>query len=274
MCGGTNHRTVFRENGIDILRCQRCQHTFSSFAADPYYAGFWGEGIDGAPSPYWSVARRRMHLDFANRFLAGRGGRLLDMGCGLGFFLRAVSAYPAWERHGCEISPAAARYAVERLGQNVICARLEATNLPPDSFDLITLWDVLEHLIRPDPVLRHCHALLRDGGVCFVRSPNIGVQLPRARILQLLPIKPPTVGYLQPRDHLHHYSMASLRHLLERNGFSDIEFVHLHPIDSEGVVGRVKVGAYRVVRALVEITGGRVNLDNLFAVARKKRPLG
>jgi SAM-dependent methyltransferase len=210
-----------------------------------------------------------MHQDFANRFLAGRSGRLLDMGCGLGFFLRATSAHPKWERYGCEISPSAARYAREKLGQNVICTRLEDADLPFGSFDIVTLWDVLEHILQPDPLLRRCHALLRQGGICFVRSPNISVHLPRARLARVLRTTPSSVGYLQPRHHLHHYSMASIRRLLELNGFSGIEFIHLRPIEPPGVVGCLKGVLSAGVRALASVTRERLNLDNLFVVARK-----
>jgi SAM-dependent methyltransferase len=191
------------------------------------------------------------------------------MGCGLGFFLQAMSAYPGWERHGCEISPVAARYARERLGQDVRCTRLEDADLPRASFDVVTLWDVLEHLLRPDPVLRRCHALLREGGLCFIRSPNIAVHLPRARLMRRLPITPPSVGYLQPRHHLHHYTRGSIRRLLERNGFSRIEFIHLPPIQASGPAGLLQRAAFEAIRGLAVVTGGRVNLDNLFVLARK-----
>jgi SAM-dependent methyltransferase len=270
LCGGSNHQPVFHEEGIDILRCRRCQYVFSSFDADLHYDGFWGDEVADGEHVYWSEARGRMHQDFANRFLVGRSGRLLDMGCGLGFFLQATSAYPNWDRYGCEISPAAVRYAREKLDQNVMCTRLEEADLPRGSFDIVTLWDVLEHVLRPDPLLRRCHALLRDGGICFIRSPNIAVQLPRARFARLLPITPPSVGYLQPRHHLHHYSMSSIRRLLERNGFSRIEFIHLRPIQGPGIAGRVKNVLFEAVRALASVTGGHLNLDNLFVVAHKE----
>jgi SAM-dependent methyltransferase len=267
LCEGERHRAVFTEDGIDILRCQGCGHVFSSFAAEPHYDGFWGDTIEDGEHVYWNRARRRMHREFAERFLVGRSGRLLDMGCGLGFFLRAMSEQPGWECHGCEISPAAARYARETLGQSVTCTRLEDAPLPAASFDIITLWDVLEHVLEPDALLRRCRVLLKPGGICFVRSPNVSVHLPRARLARRLPMPRPGPGYLQPRDHMHHYSAASLRRLLARNGFPRVEVTHLHAIQAQGVSGRVKGFLASAVRALAVATGDRVNLDNLFVVA-------
>jgi 2-polyprenyl-3-methyl-5-hydroxy-6-metoxy-1,4-benzoquinol methylase len=216
-----------------------------------------------------------MHDDFCRRFVVGRSGRLLDMGCGLGFFLQAMAPYAHWEAYGCEISPAAVRYARDTLGlPNVICGRPEEADLPHHTFDIITLWDVLEHLLRPDPLLRHCHTLLKEGGLCFIRTPNVGLQLLRARLKKLVRGMQPGVTYLQARDHAHHYSMSSIRRLLERNGFSHVEFVHLHPIQGMsvskwGVLPGVKNAWFEAVRALALVSRGHWNFDNLFVLARK-----
>ena len=87
----------------------------------------------------------------------------------------------------------------------------------------------------------------------------------------------PGVTYLQARDHAHHYSMASLRRLLERNGFSRIEFLHLRPVGSLSTRQRwlrqgLKNLGFEAVRALAVLSRGRLNLDNLFVVARKETP--
>jgi 2-polyprenyl-3-methyl-5-hydroxy-6-metoxy-1,4-benzoquinol methylase len=275
LCGSSKHRPAFNEYGVDILRCRDCGHLFSSFAANPHYEGFWGDEVAKGEQVYWNKARRRMHQDFARRFLVGGSGRLLDMGCGLGFFLKAVSPYANWEAYGCEISPAAVRYARETLGlQNVIRTRLEDADLPRSSFDLVTMWDVLEHVLRPDPLLGRCYSLLREGGICFIRTPNISVHLPRARLVRLMLGMRPTVSYLQARHHLHHYSKSSIRRLLERNGFSRVEFLHLHPVQSAGLMGGAKNVWFEAIRALALVTGGRVNLDNLFVLARKESAAG
>jgi SAM-dependent methyltransferase len=187
-----------------------------------------------------------------------------------------MAPYAKWEAYGCEISPAAVRYARETLGlTNVICGPPEHADLPQSSFDIITMWDVIEHFLRPDSLLRHCHTLLKDGGICFIRTPNIRMHLPRARLKKLLRGRAPGLVYLQARDHLHHYSMLSIRRLLERNGFSRVEFVHLHPIQSVSrnrsmFVGGIKNTWFELARALSIVSGGHLNFDNLFVVAYKE----
>jgi len=273
LCKGTEHRVVFKEFDVDILQCKTCRHIFSSFHGDPYYAGFWGDEVQDDGQNYWKLARQPMYRDFIEKYLAGRAGRLLDMGCGLGFFVESVAGVNGWEAYGCEISPAAVRYAREKLGlTKIFCGRLDEVRLPLHWFDVVTLWDVLDHILYPDAILRQCHDLLREGGICFIRTPNVAVQLPRARINKLLRGMRSTLTYLQARQHLHHYSKSTIRRLLERNRFSEIEFTHLQPVSAlEGSMVRrqVKATLFMAVRALATVSGGRLNYDNLFVVAHR-----
>jgi 2-polyprenyl-3-methyl-5-hydroxy-6-metoxy-1,4-benzoquinol methylase len=280
MCGSEQHRVVFTELEIDILQCQSCRHVFSSFRADPHYSGYWGSEVAAGEHHYWSIARARMHHDFFKRFIEGRSGRLLDMGSGLGFFLKAMARYQHWDGYGCEISPAAVKHAREHLGlSRVICSPLQDADLPHASFDIITMWDVLDHIPRPDPLLRHSHTLLKHDGIVFIRTPNIATQLLRARIMRAVRGSQAEKKYLQATDHPHHYSMRSIRTLLERNGFGSVDFIHLHPIGSEcgtgwraALAGPMKAMSFQVLRALAVCSGGYLNFDNLFVLARKGAP--
>jgi 2-polyprenyl-3-methyl-5-hydroxy-6-metoxy-1,4-benzoquinol methylase len=215
-----------------------------------------------------------MYQDFVRTFLTGRSGRLLDIGCGLGYFLRRVSATGSWEGYGSEISPAAVRYAREKLGiANIVCGRPAELELPEQSFDVITLWDVIDHLPAPDPVLQRCRALLRNGGFCFIRTPNVTTQLARARFTKLVRGMQPDLKYLQADHHFHHYSTSSITRLLERNGFAGVEFTHLHPVQASNgwFMRRARNLCFDAIRGLAVVTGGRVNLDNLFVLARRAR---
>jgi hypothetical protein len=92
-----------------------------------------------------------------------------------------------------------------------------------------------------------------------MRIPNVVVQLTRARLNQLLRGMQPGVAYLQARDHAHHYSMSSIRRLLERNGFSRVQFLHLRPVQSvpdgkHGALRGAKKVCFEVVRALAIVS--------------------
>jgi SAM-dependent methyltransferase len=274
LCGSSRSRALFSDGGVDILRCGACGHVFSGYPGDPHFDGFWGDDVEPGAHLYWSRARARMHDGFVRRFLRGRSGRLLDMGCGLGFFVQVVARQPGWEAAGCEISAPAVRHARDVLKQQVVRARLEDAPWPAASFDVITMWDVLDHILAPDALLTHCRALLRDDGLFFIRTPNVSIHLARASARRILRGEGAAVGFLQPRDHFHHYSPVTLRRLLERNGFSRVQFLHLRPIDSDaeqpGLGGRVARSVwFHGARALGTLSGGHLNLDNLFVAARK-----
>jgi hypothetical protein len=123
-------------------------------------------------------------------------------------------------------------------------------------------------------VLSHCHALLKDGGALFIRTPNVATQLLRSRIMKRVQ---PDQRHLSATDHPHYYSMRSIRALLKRNGFASVGFTHLHPIGSlsgtgwkAAIVGPLKTMSFHVLRALAVSSGGHLNFDNLFVVAHKR----
>lgn len=100
-----------------------------------------------------------------------RGGRLLDVGAGIGQFLSLAKPY--FEIHGTEISHEAVRVAEERYGVRISNGPLEtAVTLPSESFDVITLYHVLEHLRSPSDTMQRCHELLTDEGLVFIAVPN------------------------------------------------------------------------------------------------------
>jgi len=100
------------------------------------------------------------------------GGRLLDLGCGSGGFLREMQRLPEWQVQGIEVNQEMATFAREKLGLDVQAGTLEGAHLPASSFDVVTMWDVLEHL--PDPLgsLREIHRILKPAGVLITSSPN------------------------------------------------------------------------------------------------------
>ncbi|HKJ25792.1 MAG TPA: methyltransferase domain-containing protein [Myxococcota bacterium] len=274
LCGSTRHRAIFNEHGTDVLRCRDCRHVFSAHDADADFAGYWGEVVKPGEW-FWRDAHEAMYEAFFELMVTEPKGRLLDVGCGLGHFVKAMQdRFPIWETWGCEISPVAVRFAADEVGAaNVRAGRVEDAGFPPESFDLVTMWDVFEHLKEPERLLRHLRGLLRPGGALFLHTPNAQVQVPKAVVKRWLLGMKTGRHYLVPNDHLHVYTPRTARTLIERNGF-EVRFVHLPPIqeavDLPGPLFRGLKNAWAAsVRGLDRATGGRVNLDNLFVIARR-----
>jgi SAM-dependent methyltransferase len=95
---------------------------------------------------------------------------LLDVGCATGVFLAAGSGQ--WDTCGIEPSGAAVRYARTHFGLRIHHGTLETADLPLHSFDVITLWDVLEHVHQPAHTLAQVRQLLRPDGIVVLRLPN------------------------------------------------------------------------------------------------------
>ncbi len=117
---------------------------------------------------------------------------------------------------GLEPGQKAASLARRRLGQEAVQSLpLEEADFAPGSFDLITLWDVLEHLHDPPAALERIRPWLRPGGVLAIGVPNLTSW--DARLFGHF-----WIGWDAPR-HLHLFPDATLRRILLRAGFRVIE---------------------------------------------------
>ena len=276
ICGSPDHRAAFVEDDIPILRCRACGHVWSTHPTVENYAGYFGyEPVrDNESLRFWDDAHRPMYADFCARFLRGKTGRLLDAGSGLGFFLRHVRNQTGWEAQGCEISSVAVDFARGHLGLGSIHhGSIHDLDAADASFDIVTLWDVIEHIANPDPFLGRLRTLLKPGGILFIHTPNASIQLPKAQLKRVLLGRKPGAHYLEARDHCHIYSPATLAKLLARNGFTAVRYVHLRPVQSvsgrSGPVSALLRNAWHTAAVVADrCSGGRCNIDNLDAVAR------
>lgn len=98
-------------------------------------------------------------------------GSLLDVGCATGDFIASFKAASGWDVTGLEIVPEAAA-AARAKGLHIIEKNLETADLPAGNFDVITLWDVLEHTPNPAQTLRICLNLLKPGGLLVLKCPD------------------------------------------------------------------------------------------------------
>lgn len=100
-------------------------------------------------------------------------GRLLDVGCATGNFINEMASRGAWEVEGVEPNDEAAPYARERFGLTVHTGRLTDVQLEAESFDVVTMWNVLEHLHDPMRNLEAMQYVLRPGGLFVFSIPNL-----------------------------------------------------------------------------------------------------
>jgi SAM-dependent methyltransferase len=202
-------------------------------------------------------------------------GRLLEIGAAYGFFLDLAQEY--FDVIGFEANPEAARYGRETCGVNIRTddfLQASPAELGPP-FDVTVMWDVIEHLERPDLVLAKVNAVSRPGASLYITTGDIGSLVARLRGAKWRMIHPPS--------HLHYFSRATLKRLLSNRGFRVIG------IRSVGVARSLRQilysllvlhlhrsGAYAALEKLVPATWGFTlnTFDIMQVLAEKIAPAG
>lgn len=148
--------------------------------------------------------------------LVPQKGRLYDIGTGSGAF-PGVAHRRGWDAGGCEPNAWLADWASRRYGIRISAGTLFDQKLDDDAFDVVTLWDVLEHTPDPKAVLRECHRILKPGGLLVMNYPDIGTWIARMmgrRWVFLLSV------------HLYYFTADTARRMLAETGFSVLRQSH------------------------------------------------
>jgi 2-polyprenyl-3-methyl-5-hydroxy-6-metoxy-1,4-benzoquinol methylase len=164
----------------------------------------------GETSPHRWQGRRAALIQYK------QSGSLLDLGCSSGSFLEFLKGEP-WKLYGIEMSADCAKIAEEKSGAQVFVGDIVKAPFSPESFDVITCFDVLEHLYEPRHVMAKVMEWLKPGGIFYVLAPNIDSA--EARVFRSY-----WYGLELPRQ-LFHYSPASLSYLAKSVGLQEISLV-------------------------------------------------
>jgi SAM-dependent methyltransferase len=161
----------------------------------------------------------RRSTQLLERYTGRASGALLDVGCSAGLFLE-VARDAGWDVWGVEPSAWLSGLARETLGDRVLTGTFEAAPFEASRFDVLTMWDVLEHVGDPAAFLRRAHTLLRPGGLVAINVPcrdSLIARILGSRWPLILP------------EHLTYFTRPALRAMLRASGFDVLGF-HLHPV--------------------------------------------
>ena len=274
LCNSNENIAVFTENEIEILKCKTCEHVFSSYVQEEHYDGYWNE--EEFDLNWWDYAHREIYADFISKFLKEEKGSLLDVGCGLGFFVKTIQEKkPKWNVIGYEISKQAVKFAKTNNNlNNVYQGIVQESKIEKNSLDIITLWDVIEHIAYPQSLLKYLYSLLKEEGILFIQTPNFPIQLVKAKLKVMLRGMKEDVHYLEAKDHVNQYAEGSINNLGIICGFNRFDFHILKPITSvsgsKRWTGFIKKIYYHLTQIIWLLSFKKFNLNNTLFVTMKK----
>lgn len=252
-----------------IVKCRRCGLVYQNPIPSPRDII---DAYDGVVDERYALERSG-RIETFTRDLGvierhERGGRLLDVGCHLGMFLE-VALDRGWDVRGVEPS----RWSVEKArarGLDVRQGTLEGVSFASGSFDVVTMWDVIEHFADPLAELRRAHRILRPNGVLAICTMNVDALFPKI-------MRHRWPWYMQM--HLVYFSKRTLHNMLTKAGFRVVEMsTHKRVVRLSYLISRVEPYnrlAYRALDKLVRLSrqGERlvpVDLGDIFTTVARK----
>lgn len=209
----------------------------------------------------------------------GKRLRVLDVGCAYGLFPN-LAQQQGWEAAGLEPGPVQAAFARNRFQIKVYEGKIEDFTTDR-KYDVITFWDVLEHLPEPEPVLAKVKGLLEDDGILLVRVPNSRGLIHRLSFLSYWL----TAGYFKfplnkiTENHYWIYTKASLNDVLKKYGFGEILSYYEDMIDKESLnqksyvlslPGWMKSFVANFLKGILSLTSVFSMQDSIVAYYRKQ----
>jgi 2-polyprenyl-3-methyl-5-hydroxy-6-metoxy-1,4-benzoquinol methylase len=292
--GISDTRLVYHEYGLNVVRCRRCGLVYvnprlDDTALDSVY------GLHTAPRHLEGVGEDRTREDkvyraYEDRLIQqrllllekmrnGKVGRLLDVGSHHGHFL-VQARLRGWTGVGVEIASDVAAKARDTHNLTIYNDKIENVDFGAERFDVVTLFDVLEHLQEPNRVLRTISSILADDGILFIKVPNVHfIQLKTFVLSRLLGrdahkryefLNP--LGFFMVEQHNYNFSDQTLTRLLAKNGYvklrSIVEFPSIYG-RSKGRDG-VQIIVWLVGKILNYASFGRLNINRSLLYAFRK----
>jgi 2-polyprenyl-3-methyl-5-hydroxy-6-metoxy-1,4-benzoquinol methylase len=214
----------------EIMVCERCTFTFiPDYFLDKQSNEHYNDTLKlqhvKQGNNWVKLQRHKLRMSFLKKYI--KQGKLLDVGAGWGHFLYAASQ-EGFATKGIEMDHIAAGYAQQELGLDV--QRVDFRDLDNmEQFDVITMWDVLEHIENPVKIIEKCAELTKDNGYILIQVPQIDSYVARMQKQKWIHLS---------ISHVNYFSRETVTKLFEEHGYEvlkikssfELKFVLTHSI--------------------------------------------
>lgn len=152
---------------------------------------------------------------FLKKYLT-KDSRVAEIGCAYGYFLNLIKDSVSFSI-GYDVSEDGVSYAKNDLNVNAVCGDFLSTKAIPE-FDLVVMWDVVEHVPNPDRFIEHASKSLKTGGALAFTTGDVDALNARLRGMKWRMVHPPT--------HIFYFNKKSVEYILDKNGLEMISFKH------------------------------------------------
>jgi RimJ/RimL family protein N-acetyltransferase/SAM-dependent methyltransferase len=266
---------------ITLIKCCECGFAFvQEIPKDPqFYAKLYSHKAN------WEYelrfhGKRLIFESAAKRILKYiDDGKLLDVGSSIGTSLEVFKRW--FNVTGIELDEEAVDFATKE-GFRMICSSFEEAKIANESYEVVTLIDVLEHLPDAGAALRKVHKILKNDGILFIKVPNYISQMRKQNLLRFLGLS--KEGIMGNYAHINHFCKRSLTRCLQGSGFTVLEAgyaqVELWNLEAASspwdyikrlIKNTIRLGA----TAVFGLPGSMLGLETEFhsyVLARKERP--
>jgi len=225
ICNSPDYNIIFRENEAQhqqIVKCQSCNLIYAhpkkkdasiQKSKIRQFVSPLSEDEERVQKLYNKMSDyRKIHKHISN--IKPNKGKLLDIGSSIGHFVNMFDKQ-GWEVEGLEPNYRYVAFAKEKYGLDLTPATLESFNFENDSFDVVTMLHVIEHLVDPDLCLSRIYKILKPDGVLVIETPTYDTLL--------FKILGKRERNLSCNSHIYFFTLNTLIRLLSKNNFRIIK---------------------------------------------------
>jgi len=266
ICAGDNIKKLFTKDKFSFRMCKRCGLIFISpqpteaeieaIYSEDYYRPWMLDGQGRDSGQYNKVLTFNRWIGEIEKYK--RAGEILDVGCATGFFLE-VASRRGWRPSGVEISKYSSEIARKKFGQRIFTGTLDKAGFDSGRFDVVTAFDLIEHLFTPTDFFREVFRILKPGGIVTICTANTG-----SLSYRLMRKNWPHFKI----EHLHYFHPKNISTVLKEEGFEILEIRKAKKILTINYISSI-LNSYRV--PVVSRAAGLLNTALPRALTR--RPL-